>query len=180
MSKHQQDTGDIWLFSPSYLATSVEQLEAVTMGKMQLGLRCLWSQHARWVQEKGAGQSGQRYDLVGHRLLAAQSVSGTCKWSFFHNALKRTILHYTCLMQLPFLTTTHAYSRAQRRGFTHCPQTLQIYCHDNSPEAWGEPQCELVSPEYILAATGEWMPNLCTAERNARHAGVTADALKPC
>lgn len=34
----------------------------------------------------------------------------------------------------------------------------------------------------LVHSSSRWgmMPKLCTAERNARHAGVTPDALKPC
>lgn len=148
------------MFSLPFLPTSAEQLEAATTGKMQFCLHCLWLQSARCVP----AQSDQHYDLVGCRLLAAQSVSGTWKWSFSHDThsvlalsgsdgYKRENCTFYLLDPASFFHPTHAYGRAQGRGFIPFPRTLMIYCHDNSPlsRGLGEP-CELVSPEYILPA----------------------------
>lgn len=86
------------------------------------------------------------------------------KWSFFHDTHSALPLsgsggykRENCMLYLldpaSFSHPTHAYGRAQKRGFTPLRWTLMIYCHDNSPlsRGLGEP-CELVSPEYIFPA----------------------------
>lgn len=119
------------MFSLPFLPTSAEQLDAATTGKMQFCLHCLWLQNA-WCVPGQSGQSDQHYDLVGHRPLAAQSTSGTWKWSFSHDThsalalngsggYKRENFTFYLLDPASFSHPTHAYGRAQGRGFTPFP-----------------------------------------------------------
>lgn len=150
MSKHQQGetcpgcstSESIWLLL-QYLATTAQQLEAATAGKMLLCPYCLWVQHAWWVQGKDAFQFSPHYDLMGHRLIAAQHISGRQMVLFLQHTfcptgrqkLQRGQLHiiptWSCFLFSP--------QTVQRREFTHLPGALMIYCHDNSPPpgAWG-------------------------------------------
>lgn len=154
---------NIWCFlchSCPHLQSSWKQPR---QGRCSSAYTASGSKNTQWVSGH-SGQSDQHYDLVGHRLLAAQSVSGTWKWSFSHDThsalalsgsggYKRENCTFYLLDPDSFSHPTHANGRAQRRGFNPFPWTLMIYCHDNSPlsRGLGEP-CELVSPEYILPA----------------------------